>query len=222
MVNEALLHNWFYGNITVREIAAIGFAFLMGSIPIGPAFHWLFDGLDSRIARTASALIPVFNTGKAIIPTAIAFHGGGATVGLAAAVALVAGHCYCPWRRFDGGSGIAVMFGALAVLSWPSATVYFALWMVGAVASNYATFGTVLAGGFSFVSLWFFLGAPGALAGFAMFLIVASRHVGSFARIAEGRELPLRRPRYAASPLPVSAGERTSLVIMDGQAVQSF
>jgi glycerol-3-phosphate acyltransferase PlsY len=211
VANEALLHNWFYGNIYVREVAAIGFAFLMGSIPIAQAFHWLFDGLDPRVGRTASALAPVVNTVKAFIPVAIAFHGGGLATGAGAAVAVVAGHCYCPWLRFRGGTGVAVEFGALAGLCPPAAIVFFVLWLVGAL----------LASAFSLVSLWYFLGAPGAFAGVAMFVLIAGAHRASLDRLAEGREPTLRRPRYAEAP-PAPEPGRGSLVIMDGQAVQGF
>jgi glycerol-3-phosphate acyltransferase PlsY len=222
VANEALLHNWFYGNLYVREIAAIGFAFLMGSIPIAPAFHWLFNDLDDRLARTAAALAPVCNTLEAAIPVGIAYHGGGPAIGAAAAVAVVAGHAFCPWLRFRGGTGVAVEFGALVALCWPAALVYFALWFVGAVASNYATIGSLLASGFTLVSLWYFLGAPGAVAGLAMFLIVASRHRGSLVRLSEAREIPLRKAERAEAPSPVQEAQRGSVVVVDGQAIQGF
>ena len=70
---------------------AFGFAFLMGSIPMGPIVTWLFAGLDYRIARAAAAIAPVLNAGKAFIPTAIAMHGGGLAIGLGAGLAVVAG-----------------------------------------------------------------------------------------------------------------------------------
>lgn len=222
VVNEALLHNWFYGNLYVREVAALGFAFLMGSIPVTPAIRWLFADLDPRLTRTALAVAPVVNALKAAIPVEIAYHGGGTAIGASAAVAVVAGHGFCPWLRGRGGTGVAVEFGALAVLSWPAALIYFVLWLVGAASSNYATVGALLASGFSFVSLWFFLGVPGAFAGIAMFAIVAARHRSSLGRLAEGRETPLRKPPYA-EPLPAAPNAaRTSVVVMDGQPVQGF
>jgi glycerol-3-phosphate acyltransferase PlsY len=222
VANEALLHNWFYGNFFVREIAAIGFAFLMGSIPITPAFRWLFADLDPRLARTAAALAPGVNAVKAFVPVAIAYHGGGLAIGASAAVAVVAGHGFCPWLRFRGGTGVAVEFGALAALCWPAALIYFVLWLVGAVASNYATVGSLLASGFSFVSLWYFLGAPGAFAGIAMFAIVAARHRASLGRLSEARETPLRKGANAEAPAPPPLAQRDSIVVMDGQPVQSF
>jgi glycerol-3-phosphate acyltransferase PlsY len=222
VANETLLHNWFYGNMLVREIAAIGFAFLMGSIPISPAFRWVFGDLDPRIYQTAKALAPVCNTFKAFIPVLIAYHGGGLAMGAGAAVAVTAGHCYCPWLRFRGGTGVAVEFGALAALCPPAAIVYFALWFVGAASANYTTVGALLASAFSIVSLWYFLGAPGAFAGLAMFVLLAGRHRPSLGRLVDGTEPTLRRPPYAAEAPPHFAAQRSSVVVMDGQAIQSF
>jgi len=220
VANEALLHNWFYGNFYVRELAAIVFAVLMGSVPIASIFEWLFAGLDARIASTAAALAPVVNTVKALIPVAIATHGGGVDIGIAAAVAVVAGHCYCPWRRFAGGTGVAVEFGALLGVCWPAAIIYFAVWLVAAAASNYAVAGSMLAAAVSVLSLWYFLGAPAAFAGVAMLLMVASRHAGSFERLIEDREPTIRSLPGTALRRPVAAARRASVVVVDGQTVQ--
>ena len=217
---QALLHNWFYGNLYVREVAAVGFAFLFASIPVTPAFHWVFDDLDERIARTASALAPVVNTFKGFIPVTIATHGGGTDIGVLAAVAAVAGHCYCPWRRFDGGTGVALQLGVLSGLCWPAGVIYLTIWLVAATGSNYALVGSLLASAFSIVSLWYFLGAPAALAGVAMLLLSAGRQRGAFVRLSEGRE-PTLRPAPAIAVHRTAAPVRTaSVVVMDGQAVQ--
>jgi glycerol-3-phosphate acyltransferase PlsY len=219
VANEALLHNWFYGNIYVRELAAVVFAVLMGSVPVAQIFHWLFDDMDARIASTANATAPVVNTFKALIPVAIATHGGGTGIGLMAAVAVVAGHAYCPWRRFRGGTGVAVEFGALLGLCWPAGLIFLAVWLVAAVASNYAVVGSLLASAFTVVTLWYFLGAPAAFAGVAMLLVVASRFGGSFERLSEDREPTLRSANRTGAP-PAAAPARSSVFVVDGQTVQ--
>jgi len=221
VANEALLHNWFYGNLYVRELAAIVFAVLMGSVPVASIVEWLFVGLDPRIARTAAALAPVVNAIKALIPVAIATHGGGVDVGIAASVAVVAGHCYCPWRRFQGGTGVAVEFGALLGLCWPAGLVFFVVWVATAVVVNYAVVASLLAAAISIVSLWYFLGAPAAFAGVAMLLMLGSRHAGSFERLSEDREPLIRNAPGSASAKrrPVMT-PRASVAVVDGQTVQ--
>jgi glycerol-3-phosphate acyltransferase PlsY len=217
---QALLHNWFYGNLYVRELAAVAFAFLFASIPVTPTFHWLFDDLDDRIARTANALAPVVNTFKGFIPVAIATHGGGIDIGLLAAVAAVAGHCYCPWRRFDGGTGVALQLGVLSGLCWPAGVIYLAIWIVSAAGSNYALVGSLLASAFSIVSLWYLLGAPAALAGVAMLLLSAGRQRAAFVRLSENLEPALRSARAVAVRRAVAPVRSASVVVVDGQAVQ--
>jgi glycerol-3-phosphate acyltransferase PlsY len=215
-INEALLHNWFYGNYYVRETAALAFAFLMGSIPIGPIFHWLFDEMDPRLASTASAVAPVVNTLKALLPVAIATHGGGTGIGLGAGVAVMFGHCFSPWRRFRGGTGVAAELGVLLGVCWPAGLFYFLLWVGVSAVTNYAVIGSLIASIVSVVSLFRFLGAPGAAAGLAMFLLLAARHQGSFWRLADDTEPALRKPAPAQTAAPAS------LVVVDGQAIQGF
>jgi glycerol-3-phosphate acyltransferase PlsY len=218
VANELLLHNWFYGNLFVRELAAVVFAVLMGSIPVTPVMQWLFGDMEDRIARSAAALAPAVNTVKALIPVAIATHGGGLEIGLLAALAVVGGHTYCPWRHFVGGTGTAVAFGALSGVSPAAGIIFFCVWVAAAVGTNFAMVATLLASAVSIVSLWFFAGAPAALAGVAMLVIVASRYRGSFVRLSEGREPTLRSaPSPAARPLPAP---RRTLVVVNGQTVQ--
>jgi glycerol-3-phosphate acyltransferase PlsY len=211
-VDESLLHGWFYGNLLVREIGAVGFAFLMGTIPFGPTAVWLFADMDRRILRAAAGLAPLLDVAKAFAPTLIAAHGGGSTVGLCAGLAAVAGDCYSPWRRFRGGTGNAAEFGALLAVCWPAGVTFGVVWFVCAVASNYAAIGSLTAAAFAFVPLWFFLGAPGAIMGALAGLAVASRHGVNFARLRDGCEPTMRRSPAAAP----------SVVRLRGEPVQSF
>lgn len=172
---EALLHNGFYGNYWVRLTAALSFAFLMGSIPIGPTVRWLFCDLDPRYGRAASAFVPPLNALKGFVPTIIAFHGGGEIVGLLAAFACTLGHYYCPWRRFRGGRSADLMAGIVLALSPPAAAILFAFWLVGTVSSGSQVVGTGFTVALLFFPLWVFLGAPGALFGIAAGAAIALR-----------------------------------------------
>jgi glycerol-3-phosphate acyltransferase PlsY len=123
-VNEALLHNWFYGNFVVRTVAALGFSFLMGSIPFGRVVDWLFAGSDaSRSRRYRSAgrfahgLLDGLDALKAFIPVAIIAHGGGLVLGFAAAITVSVGHLFSPWLRGRGPADRAMpgVMGGIAL-----------------------------------------------------------------------------------------------------------
>lgn len=211
-VNDALLHGPFYGNFYVRLIGAVGFAYLMGSIAFGPLFAWLFAGLDERLRSLASGLAPAFNVVKAFIPVVIAAHGGGSLIGLCAAAAAIAGHCYCPWLRWQGGDGGDVQLGVLAALCWPAALAFAALWLAAAISSNYAAVGTLAATIFTIVSLWFFVGVAGAIYGVVVMLAIAFRHREHFLRFEQGIEPSMRAPQRI----------ELSIVRLNGQPVESF
>jgi len=119
-VNEALLHNWFYGNFVVRTVAAIGFSFLMGSIPFGRVVDWLFVGSETsrtpsfrNAGRFARGILDALDALKAFIPVAIVGHGGGIVLGTAAAIVVFAGHIFSPWLR-GRGTGDRAVPGVLA------------------------------------------------------------------------------------------------------------
>lgn len=164
---QALLHNWFYGNYGVRVAAALIFAFLFSSIPLGPVTRWLFAGLDSRLQRTAGAFVPILNALKGFIAVVIVYHGGGEAVGLAAGFAATLGHAYCPWRRFRGGTGIDALAGILLACSPISALIFLALWATCAYGSRSREIGEIFACGLLFLPLWFFLGPLGGFFGIA-------------------------------------------------------
>lgn len=174
-VNDALLHNWFYGNYGVRFAAALIFGFLMGSIPVGPIARWLFAELDPRLLRVATALAVPLTMLKGAVPTLVALHGGGLLVGLGAGLATVLGHYFCPWRGFRGGDQIDAQTGVLAALSPPSALVYLAFWSVAARTSGSAPVGAAFASALLFLPLWYFLGAPAGLFGVAAGTALALR-----------------------------------------------
>lgn len=174
-VNDALLHNWFYGNYGVRVAAAVIFAYALGTIPIGPIVRWLFAGLDSRLVRSANAFVPVFDAIKGFLPTLIALHGGGLTIGLAAALAVTLGHYYSPWRRFRGGRQVDCEAGVLLALSPVSALIFVAFWSTAAVTSRSAAIGSLFACALLFLPLWYCLGPWAALFGIAAGTAIALR-----------------------------------------------
>jgi glycerol-3-phosphate acyltransferase PlsY len=172
-VNEGLLHNAFYGNLYVREAAALIFAFGMGSIPFGAIVAWLFADIGGWPRRAALAVVPLVDALKTAIPTVIAAHGGGAAVGAGTAAAALAGSWYSPWRRWRAGSGIGALAGVLLALSPLALASVAAVGVVTGLAARDARAGSLVGAAFAVVALWFFVGpitSLGAAAGLVLLM----------------------------------------------------
>jgi glycerol-3-phosphate acyltransferase PlsY len=211
-VNEALVNGPVFGNMYVKIICGLGFAFLMGSIPFRAVVGWLFDtpgvrdkdrvnlSIVDAFGRVIEASVPFFDALKGWVPTAIVFHGGGEHMGVAAAFCAVLGDCYSPWRKWRGGKGVATYAGALFALSWQAGTIFTALWMTGAFSSGYTTIGSLLACAVSFLPLWYFVGAPSAMFGVEMACIIATRHRPNIRNLLAGTEPSLRLESPESAP----------------------
>ena len=184
-VNDALLHNWFYGNRDVRIAAAMLFAFLICSIPMEAIVAWLFEGVDPRLATVAKAFVPFINALKGYISTVISFHGGGPAIGFACAFAATLGHCYSPWRRFRGGERIDANAGILCALDPRCAIVTVIFFFVTYVTAREARIATLFAAALMFLPLWYWTGPYGALMGIGTGALLALR-------IGMGSEFPER------------------------------
>ena len=166
-VDDSLLHGWFYGNLYVRIVAAVGFSFLFGAIRFRPTAAWLFAAGDPRWVRFFAGAAPVLDAAKGYLPVIIALHGGGPVVGLSAAVAVVAGDCASPvFPRFRAGNrGVAAAFGALCALNPLVGAIFGTLWVGGAVSSNFAAIGSLLAAAVTFSAAVVFLRCAGSIRG---------------------------------------------------------
>src|ERR1700732_3177924 len=110
--------------LSLTTIAIPIAAYLLGSIPFGLVFTWLFGGGDVRksgsgnigatnVARVAGPLPAVltllFDVAKGAVPVWLAgrVSNGSATWMMIAALAALLGHCFPVWLKFRGGKGVA-------------------------------------------------------------------------------------------------------------------
>ena len=201
-VNEALVHNWFFGNLGVRITGAIIFSYLLGSIPVRAVVVWLFEGLDSRLARVAAGAVPFVDGLKGFVATMIPLHGGGEIVGLASGFAATLGHYYTPWRRFKGDPSIGLLAGVIIAIKPIAAVISITFWIVVTMASNSSAAGTLFAAAMAFLPLWYFCGPLGALFGIISGTAVGLR-VGTSCQAFECREVEnLDRTSPASSNEP--------------------
>jgi len=137
-------------------------AYLLGAVPFGLLFSRAFGKRDPRevgsgnigatnVLRTGGRLVGALtllaDIGKGAAPVAIAI-GLSASELLIACVAMAAflGHIFPVYLGFQGGKGVATMFGVM--LPWqPLITVgAFATWLVMLVVTRYVSLASIAAG----------------------------------------------------------------------------
>lgn len=126
---------------TIEMLWAVLLGFLAGSIPFGLILTRAAGLGDVRdIGSGSIGATNVLRTGnkwlavgtllgdalKGAIPVLVAEHLWQA--GGIAAVAAVAGHCFTPWLKFQGGKGFATAAGVLAALNWPLMLLCAGVW----------------------------------------------------------------------------------------------
>jgi len=186
-------------------------AYLLGSIPFGLVFTWLFGGGDVRksgsgnigatnVARVAGPLPAVltllFDVAKGAVPVWLAgrVSNGSATWMMIAALAALLGHCFPVWLKFRGGKGVATAAGAFFVLCPPALLGSVILFLLVLFFWRYVSLASISAAA-AMPLLIYFLWAPhhapplivtfGALAAAA---IIVYKHDANIQRLVQGEE----------------------------------
>jgi glycerol-3-phosphate acyltransferase PlsY len=188
----------------VRAVALVLLAYGLGSVPFSYLIARVFGIADVR--RVGSGNVGATNVLRTAGPSAgvlaflldaakgalavwfVAWVGGGTRTTAMAAVAVVLGHTYPVWLRFQGGKGVATGFGAflpLAPLAAGSAVVAFG---VVAAASRHIALGS-MAGATTLLVAAAVLDAPApVVAGAAIVAaLVLVRHRSNILRLAGQR-----------------------------------
>jgi glycerol-3-phosphate acyltransferase PlsY len=186
-------------------------AYLLGSIPFGLLFTWLFGGGDVRnsgsgnigatnVARVAGPLPAVltllFDVAKGAVPVWLAgrVSNESATWMMIAALAALLGHCFPVWLKFRGGKGVATAAGAFFVLCPPALLSSVILFLLVLFFWRYVSLASISAAA-AMPLLIYFLWAPhhapplivtfGAL---AAAVIIVYKHDANIQRLAQGEE----------------------------------
>jgi glycerol-3-phosphate acyltransferase PlsY len=157
------------------EIAVVAAAYLLGSIPFGVIFYWLFRRGDVRavgsrnigatnVARTAGVLpgllTLVFDILKGYAAVALCFAAGlrpDSWVIAAAALFALLGHMFPLWLLFKGGKGIATGLGVFVGLAWHVALLALLIFIVFVLITRIVSLSSLLATA-AFVIMAFALG----------------------------------------------------------------
>ncbi|MBP1768442.1 MAG: hypothetical protein H6P98_2557 [Candidatus Aminicenantes bacterium] len=186
-------------------------AYLIGSFPSGFLIFKLGERKDIRKFGSQStgatnvlrlkgwryalpvALIDVL---KAALPVWLALRSFPADRRVAYGVALmvVIGHCFPVFIGFKGGKGVSTAMGSYAVLASAPFLISLGVFGVVVAATRYVSLGSLLAT-LSFPLIVLFVRGDGglAMAGLAMFAVIAFRHSGNVKRLILGQERKIGR-----------------------------
>ena len=183
-------------------LAAFAGGYLLGSIPFG-LLVTKFAGLGdvrkigsgnigaTNVLRTGrkglAALTLLLDAGKGAAAVLVgALYGP--DIAIAAALGALIGHLFPVWLRFQGGKGVATALGIMLGLSWPTALICLAVWILVVAVTRFsslaALIATVVVPG---VAWW--LATPQIMEfGAVMAIVIWLRHIANIRRLLNGTE----------------------------------
>ena len=182
--------------------AALGLAYLAGSIPFGLILTRLAGLGDIRnIGSGNIGATNVLRTGNKRLAAATllldaAKGAAGALIGgmfgpegaLLGAVAATFGHMFPVWLGFKGGKGVATGLGAMAVLAWPSALIAVAIWLLSALILRISSASALITTALAPFHAWYFAGPWTGIAVGCACILIWIRHHQNIARLLKGEE----------------------------------
>lgn len=201
------------------NLAALGFGYLLGSIPFGLVLTKLFGEVDPRTIgsqnigatnvlrtgnRKAAILTLVGDAAKGAVAVLLAKavaarYGFGdptlACVGLAAFV----GHLFPVFHRFQGGKGVATAAGVLIALSPWLGLATLATWITIAVFFRYSSLAALVAAVFAPAYYALLAGVDAVLVPLAiMSVLLILRHRRNISNLIAGTESRIGQKKTAA------------------------
>ncbi|WP_239324126.1 glycerol-3-phosphate 1-O-acyltransferase PlsY [Snodgrassella gandavensis] len=105
------------------------------------------------------------------------------------AIAVLIGHMWPVFFKFKGGKGVATALGVLLALSWPTALICAAVWLVIAFGFKVSSLAALIATLISpFIAWWFIPQTSWVFAVIVIDLLVLYRHKSNIKNLFSGRE----------------------------------
>jgi len=151
--------------------------------------------------RKAGIAAAAGDVGKSLLPVLAARLAGLEPPWVAGtAAAAILGHCYPVWLGFRGGKGVNSAVAAFAVISFPSALVFGAVWLSMFLLTGYVSLASIIAA----ASFPLFLGLSGGEASYVALAVLTAlfitwRHRGNIRRLLDGTENRAGRAKKGAS-----------------------
>lgn len=187
---------------------ALGFGYLLGSIPFGLLLTRAAGGGDIRAIGSGNiGATNVLRTGrkglaaatllcdvlKGTVAVLAAAHFAGHTAALVAGLGAFLGHLFPVWLKFKGGKGVATYIGLLIGLAWPAALIFCAIWLAVAWLWRYSSLSALVASALT-PPVLLALGQPDAA---ALFLLLTAltwiMHRANIVRLLAGNETRIGR-----------------------------
>jgi acyl phosphate:glycerol-3-phosphate acyltransferase len=183
-------------------LLALGFGYLLGSIPFGMILTKLAGTEDLRsigsgnigatnVLRTGRKGLAVATLlGDALKGTAAVVIAGwwGPMAALIAGFATFIGHLYPVWLGFKGGKGVATYLGIALGLFWQAALVFAVVWLTVAFVSRYSSLSSLLASIATPIALFVFGQQQAAVLFVALSGFVFVVHRANISRLMAGTE----------------------------------
>lgn len=183
-------------------LAAVGFGYLLGSIPFGLIITRIAGLGDVRKIGSgnigATNVLRTGNKGLAALTLLLDALKGTAAVllagifgpeyAIAAGFGAFLGHLFPVWLGFRGGKGVATYLGILLAVAWPGALVFAAAWLATAFITRYSSLAALVAAVCVPVTLFLLGYIHPALLFVVLSLLVFITHRGNIARLIEGSE----------------------------------
>jgi acyl phosphate:glycerol-3-phosphate acyltransferase len=190
----------------------VAIAFAVGSIPFGYLVGRFFYRTDIRaqgsgnigamnalrtLGKRGAAIVLVLDAIKGFVPVFFAARWShNEPITATVAIAAVLGHCFSPWLGWKGGKGVATSFGAIFGLSWKAGLVAVGGWVIGALATQYSSVGSMLGNLTAPFALWFFCESWAyTIYGVFAALFIMYTHRENLARLRAGTESRIRFSR---------------------------
>ncbi|MDO4641594.1 MAG: glycerol-3-phosphate 1-O-acyltransferase PlsY [Neisseria sp.] len=191
------------------NLLAVVAAYLIGSLSFAVIVSKLYGMDDPRTYGSGNpGATNVLRSGKkqAAVLTLLgdAFKGGFAVwlalvwqsrLGLsdatiaAVAVAAQIGHLWPVFFGFKGGKGVATALGVLLIMSWPTALVCVAAWLLVVFRFKVSSLGALVASGVSPIAAYFLMSQSSwILATLLIALLVIYRHKSNIEKLLKGSE----------------------------------
>lgn len=183
-------------------LVALGFGYLLGSIPFGVIITRTAGLGDLRqIGSGNIGATNVLRTGKkslaaltllldALKGTAAVLLAGvyGPEYAIAAGFGAFLGHLFPVWLGFRGGKGVATYLGILLAIAWQGALVFAIAWLGTAFITRYSSLAALVAAICVPLALFLLGYIHPAQLFVVLSLLVFFKHRGNIARLIEGSE----------------------------------